>query len=165
MSASAEVDRDPPSPEAAHYAIPPHDDSRPRSRRLRGPVATALASVIALGYLAVVDPNEPGHYPLCPTRALLSVDCPGCGLMRGTHDLITGDVPRALDQNLLVVVLLPLALILWARWAWQAWRGRHPGVTTRAMGRRTVVMVVALVALLVFGVVRNLVPYLGSGIG
>lgn len=165
MAPSVEVDAGRSASSGPSYAIPPYADDRPRMRRLVGPVATAAGSLAALGYLAAVDPNEPGHYPLCPTQALFSVDCPGCGLMRGTHDLITGDVPRALDQNVLVVVLLPLAVVLWARWVRHAWRGRYPGVTTRAMSRRTVVMVVALAGLAVFGVARNLLPYLGSGIG
>lgn len=130
-----------------------------------GPLATAAGTAVGLAYLAAVDPNEPGHYPLCPTQALLSVDCPGCGLMRGTHDLITGDAPRALDHNVLIVVLVPLALVLWFGWARRAWRGFTPGVTHRAFRRRTRLMIAGLVLLLAFGVVRNLVPYLGSGIG
>lgn len=165
MAPPVELDADRGASGGPAYAIPPYSDDRPRSRRLVGPMATAAGSLAALGYLAVVDPNEPGHYPLCPTQALFSVDCPGCGLMRGTHDLITGDVPRALDQNVLVVLLLPLAVVLWARWVRHAWRGRYPGVTKRAMSRRSALMVAALVGLAVFGVARNLLPYLGSGIG
>lgn len=130
-----------------------------------GPLATAAGTVAGLAYLAAVDPNEPGHYPLCPTQALLSIDCPGCGLMRGTHDLITGDVPRALDHNILLILLVPLALVLWSRWVRHAWQGVTPGVTYRAFRLRTRMLILVMVLLLVFGVVRNLVPYLGSGIG
>ncbi len=130
-----------------------------------GPLATAAGTIVGLAYLAAVDPNQPGHYPLCPTQALLSVDCPGCGLMRGTHDLITGDVPRALDHNVLLVVLVPLALVLWGRWVWRSWQGFTPAVTYRAFRRRTRLLILAVVLLLAFGVIRNVVPYLGSGIG
>lgn len=140
-------------------------DGRPRSRRLLGPLATLAGTVVALGYLAAVDPNEPGHYPLCPTRALLGVDCPGCGLMRGTHDLVTGNVPAALDHNVLLVVIVPLAAFLWVRWLRHAWRGSTPAVTRDQFRRRNVLMIIGLVVLLAFGVVRNFVPYLGSGIG
>ena len=145
--------------------MPGHADERPRRRRLLGPVATGLGVSGALGYLAVVDPNEPGHYPLCPTQALFSVDCPGCGLMRGTHDLITGDVPRALDHNVLIVILLPLVVVLWLGWLRRAWTGWTPAVTARQFRRRNVITIAALVVLIAFGVVRNFVPYLGSGIG
>lgn len=142
-----------------------HCDERPRSRRLLAPLGTLAGSVLALGYLAAVDPNEPGHYPLCPTRALFGVDCPGCGLLRGTHDLVTGDIRGALDHNVLIVVLVPLAIVLWVRWFQRAWRGETPAVTFAQFRRRNAILVVSLVAILVFGVVRNFVPYLGSGIG
>lgn len=140
-------------------------DERPRARRMAGPLATLVGAAAGLGYLYAVDPNQPGHYPLCPTRALFGIDCPGCGLLRGTHDLLHGNVGAALDHNVLLVVLVPLAVVLWARWARRAWTGTTPAVTRAAFQRRTTVLVVSMVALLAFGVVRNLVPYLGSGIG
>lgn len=153
------------SPVADDVAMPERTDERRRARRLAGPLASAAGSLAALGYLAAVNPNEPGHYPLCPTQALFSVDCPGCGIMRGTHDLITGDVPRALDHNVLLVALVPLAVVLWARWLVRAWRGVTPAVSTSQFRRRNLVMISALIAILVFGVIRNFLPYLGSGIG
>ena len=146
-------------------AVASYVDARPRARRMVGPLATLGGAVVALGYLAAVDPSEPGHYPLCPTQFFLGVDCPGCGMLRGTHALLQGDLPRALDHNVLLVVLVPLAVVLWLRWAGRAWRGVTPAVSARAWRVRTVVTVVAFGALLVFGVIRNLVPYLGSGIG
>jgi hypothetical protein len=139
-------------------------DSRRRLRRMAGPCAALVGTGIALGYLAVVDPNQPGHYPVCPTRALLGIDCPGCGMMRATHDLVTGNVAGALDHNVLIVVLAPLVAWLWARWAYRSWTGRHPAVTRDQFRRRNLLMIGGLVALLAFGVVRNFVPYLGSGL-
>jgi hypothetical protein len=140
-------------------------DDRPLSRRLLAPLATLGGTAVALGYIAAVDPNQPGHYPLCPTRALFGVDCPGCGLMRGTHDLVTGNVSGALDHNVLIAVLVPLAIVLWIRLFLRSWRGRSPEVTYAQFRRRNRWMLVSLVAMLAFGVIRNFVPYLGSGIG
>ena len=140
-------------------------DSRSRARRLIPPLATLAGTVAALGYLAAVDPNVPGHYPLCPTRALFGVDCPGCGLMRGTHDLVTGNVAGALDHNVLLVFLVPLAVVLYVRWVLRAWHGREDAVTYAQFRRRNAAMLVGLVLVLAFGVVRNFVPYLGSGLG
>jgi hypothetical protein len=145
--------------------VPARVDSRSRRRRLVAPLATAAGVAIGLGYLAAVDPNQPGHYPLCPTQALFGVDCPGCGTMRGLHALLHGDVPRALDHNVLLVVMVPLALVLWVRWLARAWSGRTPEVTATAFRRRNAATVAVLVAVLAFGVVRNFVPYLGSGVG
>ena len=140
-------------------------DTRARTRRLIPPIATLAGTIALLGYLAAVDPNQPGHYPLCPTRALFGVDCPGCGLMRGTHDLITGDVAGALDHNILIVALVPLAIVLWIRWLMRVWRGREDAVTYAQFRRRNAAMLIGLAVVLAFGVVRNFVPYLGSGIG
>lgn len=145
--------------------VPEQVDSRPRGRRLLAPLATLGLSLAALGYVAAVDPNQPGHYPLCPTRALFGVDCPGCGMMRGTHDLVTGNVAGALDHNILIVVLAPLAIVLWARWFRRSWRGETPPVTYGQFRRRNTVLIVSLVVILAFGVIRNFTPYLGSGIG
>ena len=38
----------------------------PLLARLAGPVAVVVAVGIGLATLAVVDPNQPGHYPACP---------------------------------------------------------------------------------------------------
>ena len=47
-------------------------------------------------------------YPPCPSKLLLGVDCPGCGGLRGTHDLLHGDVAGALDHNLLLIPFLAM---------------------------------------------------------
>ncbi len=150
---------------AEDVAIPEIIDQRPRSRRMLAPLATAAGVGAGLAYLAAVDPNEPGHYPLCPTRAFFGADCPGCGVLRGCHDLVTGDVRGALDHNVLLVVFVPFAIWLWVRWAGRAWSGRTEAVTVPQLRRRNVITIVVMVALLAFGVIRNFVPYLGSGIG
>ena len=137
-------------------------DPRPRGRRLVAPLLTGALTLGALGYLFAVDPNEPGHYPLCPTKALLGIDCPGCGCMRGLYALTHGDLAGAADHNLLLLLAVPFALVLWVRWLMRAWRGVSPAVSMRAFRLRNRVMIIALVAILAFGVVRNFVPYLDS---
>ncbi len=140
-------------------------DERSRGRRIAGPLAALAGAVVGLAYIGVVDPNQPGHYPLCPLRALFGIDCPGCGLLRGTHDLVTGNVAGALDNNLLLLVFVPVLAVLWVRWLRRSWRGSRPAVTYEQFRRSNALMVGALVFVLIFGVVRNFVPYLGSGIG
>ncbi|MFM8155096.1 MAG: DUF2752 domain-containing protein [Actinomycetes bacterium] len=137
-------------------------DTRSRGRRLLAPLLTGALTLGALGYLFAVDPNEPGHYPLCPAKALLGIDCPGCGCMRGLYALTHGDLAAAADHNLLLLLAVPIALVLWVRWLMRAWRGVSPAVSMRAFRLRNRVMIIALVAILAFGVVRNFVPYLDS---
>jgi hypothetical protein len=150
---------------SSHVASEPKVDPRPRARRLVAPVAAALGVIAATGYVRMVDPNEPGHYPMCPTLALLGIDCPGCGGLRATHALAHGDIATALDHNALFVVLAPLLGVLWAIWAYRAWTGVTPPMTRRRETiARTAPMVVLIVAM-GFAVVRNFIPYLASGAG
>ena len=66
---------------------------------------------------------------------------------------------------MLLVVIVPLAAWLWARWLIRAYRGTSPAVTYEQFRRRNTLLIGSMVGLLVFGVVRNVVPYLGSGLG
>jgi len=88
-----------------------------RGRRTLAPWGAGIAVVAATGYLALVDPNEAGHYPLCPTKALTGLDCPGCGGLRAVHSLTHLDLVGALGHNALVVlVVIPVAVFMWVRW-------------------------------------------------
>lgn len=117
---------------------------------LAGPVAVILVAV-AVVVVAVVSPEEPGHYPLCPFRQLTGLACPGCGGLRAVHALVHGDVATAVHRNALLVVLLPFAVIAWVRWT----RSRRRGGT--AIWYPSVAVSRALLAsFVVFGVLRNL---------
>jgi hypothetical protein len=92
-----------------------------RWQRLLRPGLAVAALAAATAYVAAVDPDEPGHYPLCPTYALAGISCPGCGMLRATHALTHGDLGTAMQRNPLVVpILLGVAavLLLWVRSAW-----------------------------------------------
>lgn len=67
----------------------------------------------ALTYIGVADPHRPGFlFPGCPFKALTGWDCPACGGLRMTHDLLHGDVGAAAVDNVFALVGLP-ALIVW----------------------------------------------------
>ena len=76
----------------------------------------AGAAVAVVGYLAVVDPNQAGHYPTCPFLALTGYYCPGCGSLRAIHALAHGDLGAAVGLNVLTVALVPVLLAIWVRW-------------------------------------------------
>lgn len=136
-----------------------------RRRRLVAPIAVGVGALGFLTLLAIVDPNEPGHYPPCPTQVLLGVDCPGCGLLRAGHALMHGDIPRALDHNILVLMIGVVAVGAWVSWVLRAWHGRTAVANERRARVLSVLSVASLVVIVGFGVVRNFVPYLGSGAG
>jgi hypothetical protein len=93
-------------------ALPPPVTARQRWGRLGGLAVAAGATA----YVAAVDPSRGGAYPLCPSRLVLGLDCPACGGLRGTHDLVRGDVAAALDHNLLLPLWLGLAAAAVAVW-------------------------------------------------
>jgi hypothetical protein len=143
-------------------------DPRSRARRLLGPGLAIAGLAVATAYVALVDPNEPGHYPGCPTQTYLGIDCPGCGGLRATHALARGDVAGSLDHNVLVVLGAPVVAVLLFFWVRRAWRGviNDPAQYSARRARlERVVPLVIVGVMLVFSVVRNLVPYLGSGVG
>lgn len=129
---------------------------RARRRPPLGPpalaLATAAATATAVTYVALVDPNEPGHYPLCPFRSLTGYYCPGCGSLRMIHAAAHGHLGEAFGHNPLAFAMLPALGYAWARWAVAAARGRRP-----RFARFRPWMVWAFIALvLVFWLVRNL---------
>ena len=102
--------------------------------RLRS-AGLAAGGVAACSIVALVDPHD-GGYPACPTQVLLGVDRPFCGSLRGINSLLHGRVAEALDHNLLLALLVPIAVIAWVGWV-RAALGREdrrpPGSPPRSM--------------------------------
>jgi hypothetical protein len=125
------------------------------------PASLAIGAVCGCAVLALVDPNEGGRYPVCPTRALLGIDCPACGTLRGLHALSRGQVGAALDHNILLAVAVPLGAYVWLQWV-RAAAGRP--MRTLAFPRWLLPGVVVIATL--FTIVRNLpggpLPWLDS---
>lgn len=124
---------------------------RPLGAARAGPARLALGALGGCALVALVDPNQAGRYPTCPTQALLGMDCPVCGTLRGLHALSRGRVVEALDHNVLLALAVPLGLIVWWRWVRGA-LGRP--VAPMATPRWAVASAVALAA--GFTVLRNL---------
>jgi hypothetical protein len=102
----------------------PTRPSGARWRRLLPHAAVAAGVVAATSYVWAVDPNEPGHYPLCPTYAIAGIYCPGCGMLRATHDLVHLDLAGAVQRNPLALPLYLGVVVLFAAWVRASWRGR-----------------------------------------
>ncbi|KDF01872.1 membrane protein [Mycolicibacterium aromaticivorans JS19b1 = JCM 16368] len=89
---------------------------QPRTTRLYAGLATGALGIGAFTYVGIVDPHRPGSlFPPCPFRLLTGWNCPACGGLRMTHDLLHGDVAAAVVDNGFLLVGLPL-LALWAVW-------------------------------------------------
>ncbi|CAM5552608.1 DUF2752 domain-containing protein [Streptomyces coeruleorubidus] len=119
--------------------------------RLAVPAGVLAAVTAAFAYVGAVDPNEPGHYPVCPLLHYTGLYCPGCGGLRSAHAFVHGDLPAALHANALAVLGYLAFAVLWTVWVVHAVRGRPLRIDPRPG------LVWSLGALLlVFTVVRNL---------
>ncbi|MER5961842.1 DUF2752 domain-containing protein [Streptomyces sp. NPDC002057] len=117
--AGPEADRGP-VPQGGGPLPPP---ARPLALRLVAPVAALAGVAAAFTYVGTVDPNEPGHYPVCPLLRFTGVLCPGCGGLRSAHAFVHGDLPAALGANALAVVGYGLFGVLVVLWLIRAFRG------------------------------------------
>lgn len=126
------------------------------------PAGLAISAVCGCALLALVDPDGSDRYPTCPTRALLGIDCPACGTLRGLHALGRGRLGEALDHNVLLALAVPLAFALWWRWVRASLGRPSPAIAPPAWAVPAAVVLAAT-----FAVLRNLpVPslaWLGSG--
>lgn len=100
----------------------------------------------ALAYIGVADPHRPGFlFPGCPFKALTGWNCPACGGLRMTHDLLHGDVGAAVVDNVFALVGLP-ALAVWLLVRWRLGKALFP----------LPAVVIIAVSVVVWTVVRNL---------
>jgi len=84
-----------------------------RRARLAGYVGVAALAVAGSTMIYMVDPAEPGHYPTCPFKLVTGLDCPGCGSMRGLHQLLHGHIGHAANYNILLIAAAPYLVIGW----------------------------------------------------
>ncbi|MCF2530423.1 DUF2752 domain-containing protein [Yinghuangia soli] len=140
-----------PTPDAAFLRPAPPPPGKRLALRLAGPAAVAAGVLAATAYVGTVDPNEPGHYPLCPTLQFTGLFCPGCGGLRCVHALASADIPAALGFNAFAVAMVPLLVFIWLRWTVRSARGQ---VRMSAADPRLVKLLLAGIA--VFTVLRNL---------
>jgi hypothetical protein len=122
-----------------------------RLATLLPPLGVAALAAAAVGVVAVVDPNEPGHYPTCPFLAVTGQFCPGCGSLRAVHAMARGDLGAAVGLNVLAVLAVVPLLVIWLRWLGRSWAG----VPRRSVAPAPALWVLVLVVC-VFAVLRNL---------
>jgi hypothetical protein len=69
-----------------------------------------VAALVATIALALKNPVEVLGGGGCPTMRIAGVYCPGCGSLRASHYLLTGDAPAAWRHNpLMIAVGVPCA--------------------------------------------------------
>ena len=83
--------------------------------------STAIAVGAGVWLLRSFDPNAAGSpFPPCMFHAFTGLYCVGCGLTRGLHALVHGDIVGAFAMNPLGMLMLPLMplMVAWGK-GWQ----------------------------------------------
>lgn len=117
----------------------------PTSKRY-GALGTGAVVVGGLAYVGFGNPHSPSFvFPPCPFKALTGWNCPACGGLRMTHDVLHGDLAAAFVDNAFLLIGLPMLL------AWFLVRRNRgkPALNTPAL-------VVIIAAAVSWTVVRNL---------
>ncbi|MFJ5548310.1 DUF2752 domain-containing protein [Streptomyces sp. NPDC093225] len=142
----------PPPPPPPVPAPAPAREPGSRARRAAVPLTLLAGAAAAFAYVGSVDPNQPGHYPVCPLFRLTGVLCPGCGGLRSAYAFAHGDLPTALGANAMAVVGYFCFAAYTAVWLVRTVRGKPaPRIALKPVHWW------ALGALaLVFSVIRNL---------
>jgi hypothetical protein len=93
-------------------------DGRGRTIGFGAPIVVGGFGGAALTYIGLVDPHRPGAiFPACPFKLLTGWNCPACGGLRMTHDLLHLDVMAAATDNIFLLLGFP-TLALWLLWRW-----------------------------------------------
>jgi Protein of unknown function (DUF2752) len=106
------------------------------------------------------DPTTPGGpLPVCPTKALLGIDCPGCGTLRMLYSVLHGDLMAAVKFNALALIALVLLIFAFGAWTY----GRVVGRRIWSWQHYRWSAAVTLVLVSVWFVLRNLpfAPFTG----
>ncbi|OBI33465.1 hypothetical protein A5709_21610 [Mycobacterium sp. E1386] len=120
---------------------------------LGAPLVVAASTTLMCAAIWAGDPITPnGPLPVCPTKALLGIDCPGCGSLRMLYSLMHGNVMAAVRFNALG--LAAVVLLVWAYFAWTYGRVVGRRVRSWQHGRWAAVVTLTLVA--AWFVVRNI---------
>ncbi len=86
----------------------------------RPAVVAGAAVAAAAGYVALADPGRAHRLPTipCPIHAVTGWWCPGCGMTRAVHDVLTGHLAGAFGTNLLWPLVVGLLGWAWAASMW-----------------------------------------------
>jgi Protein of unknown function (DUF2752) len=109
-----------------------------------------LAGLAAL-VLFCFDPRQYHFYPVCYFHKTTGLLCPGCGALRGLHQLLHGHLAAAFRFNPMLVVSLPFLFWYGARYGLQKAQSQPA-----CLGLRPVWLWLFLGAVLLFSVLRNL---------
>ena len=110
-------------------------------------IGAALAAGCAL--LFFFNPAEHMFFPVCMFHQVTGLNCPGCGGLRATHQLLHGHLATAFRLNPLFVVAIPAIIIFFIRVVLK----KSP---EKKISFQPAWLWIALAVIIAFGITRNL---------
>jgi hypothetical protein len=108
--------------------------------------AGAVLAVILFAF----DPSQTSFYPICVFKKATGYSCPACGCLRASHQLLHGNIGTAFHLNALFIIAMPIGALL----AFQNIFHK------RIINRPAYIGWTLLVLFVLFGILRNLPPFL-----
>ena len=112
-------------------------------------IAVAILSLLYFFFPA----NAYSFYPDCIFHSLTGLFCPGCGSQRAVSSLLHGDLFKAIDFNLLMVLSIPLILYSAFVFTWNLFAEKK---RSQQIFYSPLFIKIFLGAVLLFAVARNI---------
>ena len=121
--------------------------------RRAAPICCGGGLVAAAAIIATHDPSAAGsRYPACVFHQMTGLWCPGCGVTRGTYQLLHGHLGAALGYNVFTPLALAAIVVAWFAWLRVSWGAAPIRIPHTAQRWATLALPVLLVA---YGFLRN----------
>jgi Protein of unknown function (DUF2752) len=122
--------------------------------RRAAPICGGAALVAGAAFVATHDPGAAGaRYPSCMFHQMTGLWCPGCGLTRGTYQLLHGNVSAALGYNIFTPLALAAIVVAWVAWLRVSWGATAIRPSQGSLRWLTVIIPTVVVA---YGILRNI---------
>lgn len=72
--------------------------------------------LLGICILYYCDPIQYKVMPKCPTKTLIGLSCPGCGIQRAMHEILHGNMIEAIKYNYYLLISGPYALLFCLVW-------------------------------------------------
>ena len=95
-------------------------------------------------------------YLRCPIHEIFHVYCPGCGLTRMLLSMLKLDFYQAFRYNPVVCIMTPFIILLYIEKVYSEYKNKKSIVKKIPNW----VWYIILVLMLIYGVLRNIIPYL-----
>jgi hypothetical protein len=126
-------------------------DGRLRSIQHRYALVAGLAILPCMVYIWARDPNEQGFTPPCLFLTLTGFYCPGCGTLRGLHQLLNGNILAAFWLNPLIFLSIPIIAYVFFITDTDGFQKKLPGISLN----RNVGISFGVVVVVSYWVLRN----------